>query len=123
MLPRTYAAVALGGGFGSVLRFFVSSVIPTVQGFPYGTIAVNLLGCFLLSYLSQLFSKHWKPDIIIQKAITTGVIGSFTTFSAFTTEFVQLIENDLIVGGFYLFATFAGGLVMTIIGAKLGGNT
>lgn len=123
MLPRTYAAVALGGGIGSVLRFFVSSAIPTVQGFPYGTIAVNLLGCFLLSYLSQLFSKHWKTDIFIQKAITTGAIGSFTTFSAFTTEFVQLMEDDWIVGAFYIIATFAGGLVMTFMGAKLGGNT
>ncbi|MBA2175718.1 CrcB family protein [Halobacillus locisalis] len=122
MLSRTYTAVALGGGIGSVLRYLISSIIPTVNGFPYGTIAVNLTGCFLLSYLSQLFSKHWKIDMITQKAIMTGLIGSFTTFSAFTTELVQLMEDDVMIGSFYILVTFIGGLGMTFMGAKVGGS-
>jgi fluoride exporter len=89
-------AVALGGSFGAVLRFFVSSGIYQWlgRGFPYGTLVVNIIGSFLLGLLTEA--------LIVQKvtfahdyraAILVGFIGAFTTFSTFSLETLYLIEQ------------------------------
>jgi fluoride exporter len=89
-------AVALGGSFGAVFRFLVSSGIYQWlgRGFPYGTLVVNIIGSFLLGLLSEA--------LIVQKvtfahdyraAILVGFIGAFTTFSTFSLETLYLIEQ------------------------------
>ena len=89
-------AVALGGSFGAVFRFFVSSGIYQWlgRGFPYGTLVVNIIGSFLLGLLTEA--------LIVQKvtfahdyraAILVGFIGAFTTFSTFSLETFYLIEQ------------------------------
>lgn len=89
-------AVALGGSFGAVCRFLVSTGIYQWlgRGFPYGTLVVNIIGSFLLGLLTEA--------LIVQKvafgqdyrtAILVGFIGAFTTFSAFSLETFYLIEQ------------------------------
>ena len=89
-------AVALGGSFGAVFRFLVSSGIYQWlgRGFPYGTLVVNIIGSFLLGLLTEA--------LIVQKvtfahdyraAILVGFIGAFTTFSTFSLETLYLIEE------------------------------
>jgi fluoride exporter len=89
-------AVALGGSFGAVFRFLVSSGIYQWlgRGFPYGTLVVNIIGSFLLGLLTEA--------LIVQKvtfahdyraAILVGFIGAFTTFSTFSLETLYLIEQ------------------------------
>ncbi|MCA0971726.1 fluoride efflux transporter CrcB [Halobacillus litoralis] len=112
--------IAVGGGIGSSLRFAVSTILPTTYGLPIGTLTVNMIGCFLLSFLSSVFPKHRKVDPLFQKALTTGVIGSFTTFSAFSTESLKLLEDRISLGFMYIIMTAVFGLLMSWMGVKAG---
>lgn len=88
-------AIAGGGAIGAVLRFGMSSNIYRVFGreFPYGTLAVNVLGSlliglfFILIIERSVLSAEWRPVIII------GFLGAFTTFSAFSIETLLLLES------------------------------
>ncbi len=88
-------AIALGGALGSVLRFWMSSGIYTLLGrsFPYGTLAVNILGCLLIGILFVLFMERLTVDTVWRAGILIGVLGGFTTFSSFSIETFNLIEG------------------------------
>lgn len=88
------AYIAAGGALGSVLRYLMSTGIYSVlgRGFPYGTLAVNILGCltmgivYVFLYERMDISAEWRAGLVI------GVLGGFTTFSAFSIETMNLIE-------------------------------
>lgn len=112
--------IALGGAFGSVLRFLVSSGVYQWlgRGFPYGTLAVNLIGSFLIGFLTEvLILQRITFGAEYRAAILVGVLGGFTTFSTFSLETLLLIEqgnlpkaglNVLISVCACLFATWLG---------------
>ncbi len=89
-------AVALGGSFGAVTRFLVSSGIYQWlgRGFPYGTLVVNIMGSFLLGLLTEtLILQRITITFEYRAAILIGFIGSFTTFSTFSLETFYLLEQ------------------------------
>lgn len=89
-------AIALGGACGSVLRFLVSSGIYQWlgRGFPYGTLAVNVIGSFLIGLLAEaLILQRIAFTLEYRAAILVGVLGGFTTFSSFSLETIYLIEQ------------------------------
>ncbi|MFU8789351.1 MAG: fluoride efflux transporter CrcB [Methylobacter sp.] len=89
-------AVALGGSFGAVIRFLVSSGVYQWlgRGFPYGTLVVNIMGSFLLGLLTEtLILQRITVTFEYRAAILIGFIGSFTTFSTFSLETFYLIEQ------------------------------
>jgi CrcB protein len=89
-------AIALGGACGSVMRFLVSSGIYQWlgRGFPYGTLAVNVIGSFLIGLLAEaLILQRITFALEYRAAILVGVLGGFTTFSSFSLETVYLIEQ------------------------------
>ena len=87
--------IAAGGAVGAVLRYWVSSGTHALlgRGFPYGTLVVNVLGSFAIGFLFVLFlermtlSGEWRAGILI------GVLGAFTTFSTFSIETLNLLEE------------------------------
>jgi CrcB protein len=89
-------AIALGGACGSVLRFLVSTGIYQWlgRGFPYGTLAVNVIGCFLIGLLAEaLILQRITMTLEFRAAILIGVLGGFTTFSSFSLETLYLLEQ------------------------------
>ena len=87
--------VGLGGAAGSVLRYWLGGLVQhrlDATGFPAGTLAVNLVGCFLVGVLSSTVeTRHaFSPDLRL--LLGAGVLGGFTTFSAFGNETLNLLR-------------------------------
>lgn len=100
-------AVGVFGFLGSCSRFAISLIDSnTVESsFPWGTLFVNFIGCFLLAWVYQCWEHSRKLPIWFQVGFSTGFIGSFTTFSAFSVEWMKMVENQQ-----WFFATFYSGL-------------
>ncbi len=80
--------VGIGGGLGALARYGLSSLVQgRGAGFPWGTLAVNAIGCFLIGLLFERLSDGKKPFVVV------GVLGGFTTFSAFGHETVELVRD------------------------------
>ena len=108
--------VGLGGGIGSILRHLLQRAFNV--NFPYGTLLVNILGCFLIGLLWGVFTKH--IDEQRRLLLITGFCGGFTTFSSFTYEGVQMMmENRWMVFILYIFLSVVAGLTATYFGYKL----
>lgn len=92
---RALILVFMGGGLGSVLRLVLSTWIMGRLGpwFPYGTLAVNILGCLLIGLLSGLPSGLLSLSPAMRLACVTGFLGGLTTFSAYEYESFQLAMN------------------------------
>jgi CrcB protein len=89
-------AIALGGACGAVVRFLVSSGLYQWlgRGFPYGTLAVNVIGSLLMGILAEaLIVQRIAIGLEYRAAILVGFIGAFTTFSTFALETVYLLEQ------------------------------
>jgi CrcB protein len=87
--------IGTGGFIGSVLRYYISKLIQEVflSSFPYGTFAVNILGCLLIGFIFGIAEKGtWlAPEWRI--FLTVGLCGGFTTFSTFSSESFQLLRD------------------------------
>ena len=112
-------AVSIGGAIGACLRFFLSQIMVYEAGFPLATFTANCIGCFVLSYL--LSGKLLNDSPNIKLALTTGLLGSFTTFSTFSSETILLISDQLCETAFlYVLLSALGGLLLSFIGYRLG---
>jgi CrcB protein len=91
----SYVAIGAGGAIGAMMRHGVNmSVVRLVGGtFPFGIMAVNILGCFAMGILVGIFAHIWSPPSDIKSFLTTGILGGFTTFSAFSLDAVTLWER------------------------------
>jgi CrcB protein len=89
-------AIALGGAFGAVLRFLISSGVYQWlgRGFPYGTLAVNIIGSLLIGLMTEaLILQRIALSTEYRSAILIGLFGSLTTFSTFSLDTFYLIEQ------------------------------
>lgn len=116
--------VFIGGGVGSVFRYLVSGWVYAVWGsnFPYGTLAVNLAGSFIIGFFLTLAEDKFliSPDIRVLVAI--GFVGGFTTFSTFTYETMKLLRNgSFIIGGLNIVVSMTIGLIAVWFGSILAG--
>ena len=85
----------MGGAFGAVLRYGASLSVYSLlgRGFPYGTLFVNVSGSLLMGLLSVIMLERFNIDSEWRAAVLVGVLGSFTTFSTFSIETLNLLEQ------------------------------
>lgn len=87
--------IAIGGALGAVLRYGASVSVYALlgRGFPYGTLFVNVSGSLLMGLLSVLMLERFNIGPEWRAAVLVGVLGSFTTFSTFSIETLNLLEQ------------------------------
>lgn len=88
-------AVAGGGAIGAVARYLMAGAVQRTIGgaFPWGTLAVNLLGALLMGLIVECAARLWTLSGDLRLFLTTGILGGFTTFSAFSLETALMVEK------------------------------
>lgn len=94
-----YLAIAVGGALGSVLRFALNEAVSARFGraFPWGTLSINVIGSFLIGVLAIILVERWDVSPAVRLGLMVGVLGGFTTFSSFSLEVVQLLQNGALL--------------------------
>jgi fluoride exporter len=113
-----YLLAALGGALGALARWGVATALPWSPGtWPWGTLLVNLLGCFLMGVLVGVLAARRPEATWPRPFLGVGVLGGFTTYSAFAVEVVQAVEQgSLLVAGGYVVASVVGGMLAVVAG-------
>jgi len=116
------ALIALFGAVGTLARYGLQGIVQfrTGGGFPYGTLVVNLMGCFLLGLIGQFTLNRIvvPPDWRI--AIAVGFFGGFTTFSSFGWETAKMLEDgEWLRASTYVTASVFVGLLLSVAGIRL----
>lgn len=84
-----------GGALGAGARYLLYVEFTKVwsSGFPWATLAVNVVGSLLIGALAVLFLERWPASVDLRVFLVTGILGGFTTFSAFSLDFMALMER------------------------------
>lgn len=119
MSLRLLVAIAIGGALGSLARHLVATQVYhwTGAGFPWGTVAVNVAGSFVMGALAGAMALLWSPSAELRAFLTVGFLGGFTTFSAFSMDAMLLIER----GRADLAFAYMAGSVVVAVGALFAG--
>jgi CrcB protein len=116
-----WVLVFIGGGLGAVARHGINRAGLALlgPGFPWWTLAVNVLGSFLIGLLAGLFGA-WETGHNARLFLTTGFLGGFTTFSAFSLDALTMWERGATLqAGFYVLASVLLSLLAAAIGLLL----
>lgn len=124
---KMFLMAAAGGAFGAGARYLVGvgALRLIGSGFPWGTLIVNIVGSFLMGVLIEGAALKWSMTNEMRTFLATGILGGFTTFSAFSLDFAVLMERKanaaamLYLGasvGLSILALFAGLSVIRAIG-------
>ena len=111
----TIMAVATGGAIGAVLRYGVTVWSASITDFPIATLIVNIVGSFIMGLCAGVLPE--TLSIPVRTFVMTGVLGAFTTFSAFSLDFVTLIERGQTLQSItYLTCNVFGSILALVIG-------
>ncbi|MCS3843447.1 CrcB family protein [Microbacterium sp. AK031] len=116
MTLRRLLLVALGGTLGTAARLAIALSIPDDGGFPVATLAVNLIGAMLIGVLAARLPGSSDMRVFLG----TGILGGFTTYSAFAVGTVQLWTETPLLAGLYAIVTLAFGIAAAVIGMRVG---
>ncbi len=114
--------VALGGAIGSSARYGVNILAPRLLGesFPWATFLVNILGCFVMGAITAFLRTKMPDDETLRLFLTTGLMGGFTTFSAFSLDFFNLMQRgQMPLAILYALASGLLSIIAVIIGFRL----
>ncbi len=115
--------VFIGGGLGASARYYLSGAVYRwlPSDFPYGNLAVNIIGCFVIGVLMTSMEERFITHPALRIFLTVGILGGFTTFSSFSYETVTLVRNgEIFLGTINAFASLLGCLAATWFGMAAG---
>jgi len=113
--------IGLAGAAGAVLRTSIGQVVVSGSGFPFATLVVNIVGTFILCFLVSGVLRKLTANQDLQDAVTTGFLGSFTTFSALSIETILLVESgQLQIAVAYIGASAIAGIMAGVLGFSIG---
>tara|TARA_B100000686_G_scaffold79068_1_gene85245 strand:+ start:2773 stop:3150 length:378 start_codon:yes stop_codon:yes gene_type:complete len=118
--------VAFGGALGSVIRYFTELVCKrfTLNAIPIGTIMVNIIGSFLIGYSMQYLLSRNIATEEYRRFIMTGFLGGLTTFSSFSLEILQMLQDGkLFLAVSYVFLSITIGLLAVWLGISIASNS
>ena len=121
-MTGTFAALAAAGAAGTLARFTLSGFVQRFAGgsFPWGTLAVNLTGCFLYGLLLALAERRMDLDPNIRRIVFVGFMGAFTTFSSLISDTVHMAQEGMLLAMGRLIAHNALGIGVFFLGTRLG---
>ncbi|MBC2136115.1 fluoride efflux transporter CrcB [Listeria innocua] len=108
--------VGVFGALGGMCRYAMNLWLGGGD-FPSATLAVNLIGCFLLAFIMPFLAEKSRISLVLLNGIGTGFIGAFTTFSAFSVDTIELLQQgEVVLAISYILVSLIGGLVMVKFG-------
>jgi fluoride exporter len=118
-----YLIVALGGGVGSMLRFWAGGYVGARLGtrFPYGTFVINITASFLIGFIMTLLAErtHWSPNW--RYLIPIGFLGGYSTFSSFEYETFRVFQDgEFLIAGINIALSVAVGFFSVWVGVITG---
>ena len=122
MLVARIFSIGLAGFAGTLLRYWLSGVIAKRYGetFPYGTLVVNLIGCFVIGFLFYLFYDRALGSPLIRTTLFIGLLGGFTTFSSYGLQTFTLVrDGELFLALVNVLASNVIGLALVWVGYSL----
>ena len=117
----TIIAIALGGALGAVLRYILGNQISIIFGtnFPFSILIINVIGSFFMGMAIESFSLFSVSNEPLQKFLTVGVLGAFTTFSTFSLDALDLIMKNRISDAFlYISASVLLAIAFLFLGIQ-----
>jgi fluoride exporter len=114
--------IGLGGALGAILRHFMNVAVARVAGsdFPWHTMLINISGSFVMGLLITLMALRWNVSNEIRAFLTTGILGGYTTFSAFSLDFGLLFERKAyVLAGAYALGSVIPSLMAIFAGMAL----
>lgn len=116
----SYILVFIGGGLGASLRYLMGMIFTNNLKYPYGTFIINILGSFLLGLILMSSLGKTGTGLKLNLFLTIGFAGGFTTFSTFTYEAINLINQGLILQSFsYIFLSIIFGMLGIYMGISM----
>ena len=111
--------IGVAGFLGAVSRYCLDGVVTGVTGagFPWGTLVVNVSGCFLIGLLTTVLTDRLLPHPDLRVAVTIGFIGAYTTFSTFAYESLRQLEDGAVA---LATANIIGSVVLGVAAAWVG---
>ena len=114
-------AIGIGGAIGSILRYLIGNQITIIFGtaFPFSILLINILGSFLMGMAIESFNLFSISNEPLQKFLTVGILGAFTTFSTFSLDALDLIMKNRISDAFlYISASVLLAIVFLFLGIQ-----
>ena len=125
-MTKEILIVGVGSFAGGALRYILSvglSKLGRLWAFPIGIMLINILGCFLIGVLYGYFKSKATTDPVLPLLLMTGVLGGFTTFSTFSFETIQLLQqNEWLKAVLYVVGSVGVGVAACYLGMRQFGN-
>ena len=118
----TVISIAVGGALGALLRYFLGNQISIMFGtnFPWSILLINIFGSFLMGITIESFNLFSISNEPMQKFLTVGILGAFTTFSTFSLDAIDLITKNRVFDAFlYIFASVILAIGFLFLGIQL----